>query len=237
MCGRYVQASSPTLLADRFGVTEIRPAAAEHEPDYNVTPRRDVPVIGEGDGGRALDLVRWGLIPSWAKDPKIGDRQINARAETVAVKPAFRKAFQARRCIIPADGFYEWRKLPGAESKRPAKQPYFIHRVDREPLAFAGLWERWKDREDDDAEWIRSCAIITTDANETLRLVHNRMPVVLPETAWDEWLDPENHDVDALKRLLVPAPAAEFALYPVSTMVNRPAENSSALLEPVPEPV
>jgi putative SOS response-associated peptidase YedK len=235
MCGRYVQASSPALLAERFGVTEIRERLAEREPDYNVTPRREVPVVAVTAGDdphRTLDLLRWGLVPSWAKDLSIGDRMINARAETVATKPAYRKAFEKRRCIIPADGFYEWRRIPG----RRTKQPYFIHRIDREPLAFAGLWERWKPKDDPDAPWTRSCAIVTTGANATLTLVHDRMPVVLPESAWEEWLDPENHDVERLQRLLVPAPADEFALYPVSTAVNRPVENSSALLEPVPEP-
>lgn len=229
MCGRYVQASSPALLAGRFEVSEIRERVVEREADYNVTPRREVPVVAESEAGRVLDSVRWGLVPVWAKDIRIGDRMINARAETVASKPAYRKAFEKRRCIIPADGFYEWRRVPG----RKQKQPYFIHRVDREPLAFAGVWERWKDPDDDEAEWMRSCAIITTSANELLRKVHDRMPVVLPEAAWAEWLDPANSDRESLERLLVPAPAQEFAMHPISTRVNRPLNNDLKLLEPV----
>jgi putative SOS response-associated peptidase YedK len=231
MCGRYVQASSPSLLAERFGVGEVREQARVHEPDYNVAPTRGVPIVAQSEGERVLDVVRWGLVPVWVKDLASIKKMslINARADTVASKPAYRKAFERRRCIIPADGFYEWRRMPD----RKAKQPYFIHRVDREPIAFAGIWERWKDPEDDDAEWIRSCAIITTDANELMQQVHDRMPVMLPESVFDEWLDPENHDVEKLQRLLVPAPEGDLALYPVSTRVNRPANNDASLLEEV----
>lgn len=228
MCGRYVQASSPELLAERFSVDELRERVEATEPDYNVTPRRDVPVVAVSEQRRVLDAVRWGLVPPWAKELKVGDRMINARAETIATKPAYRKAFQKRRCIIPADGFFEWRRRPD----RP-KQPYFIHRVDREPIAFAGIWERWKDRDDDSAPWIRSCAIVTTEANDLMRPVHNRMPVILPESAWETWLDPENEDVDSLQALLVPEAAGELALYPISTRVNRPTNNDISLLEPV----
>ncbi len=231
MCGRYVQASSPSLLAERLQVDEIRADAAE--PMYNVTPRTEVPIVAETkEHRRVLDRVRWGLVPSWAKDLSIGDRLINARAESVATKPAYRKAFEKRRCLIPADGFYEWRAIAG----RKQKQPYFIARTDREPMAFAGLYEVWRDRNDPDAPWVRSCVIVTTDANEKLSRIHDRMPVVLGEGAWSEWLDPDNHDTSRLARLLVPAPSDEFLAYPVSTLVNKPANQGPELLDEIAEP-
>jgi len=228
MCGRYVSVSSPQILAERFRVEEVR--IGNREPDYNVTPRAEVPVVAVSRGRRTLDVVRWGLVPSWANDLSIGDRLINARADGVATKPAFRRAFVKRRCIVPADGFYEWARVEGAERK----QPYFVRRRDGEPLAFAGLWEIWHDPGlGDDAPRVRSCAIITTDANETLAAIHDRMPVVLRESDWDRWLDPEFHDVDTLRSMLVPAPSEEFELWPVSTLVNRPGNNGPQLLEPV----
>ena len=226
--------SSPTLLAERLHVDEVR--AADAEPDYNVTPRAEVPIVAETkEHLRVLDRVRWGLVPSWAKDLKIGDRLINARSDGVATKPAYRKAFEKRRCLIPADGFYEWRVLPGP-TKRKQKQPYFIARVDREPMAFAGLYEVWRDRSDPDAEWVRSCVIVTTDANEKLAPIHDRMPVVLPESAWGEWLDVDNHDTARIMRLLVPAPSDDFLCYPVSKLVNKPDNNGPELLDAVDEP-
>jgi putative SOS response-associated peptidase YedK len=233
VCGRYVSVSSPTLLAERLHVDEVR--ASDEEANYNVTPRTEVPIVAETkEHRRVLDRVRWGLVPSWAKDTKIGDRLINARSDGVATKPAYRRAFEKRRCLIPADGFYEWRVLPGP-AKRKQKQPYFIARVDREPMAFAGLYEVWRDRSDPDAEWMRSCVIVTTDANEKLAPIHDRMPVVLPERAWKEWLDVDNHDTEQLARLLVPAPSEEFVCFPVSKLVNKPDNNGPELLEPLDE--
>lgn len=233
MCGRYVSVSSPALLAERLHVDEVR--AADAEPDYNVTPRSEVPIVAETkEHRRVLDRVRWGLVPSWAKDLSVGDRLINARSEGLATKPAYRRAFERRRCLVPADGFYEWRALPGG-GKRKKKQPYFIARSDREPMAFAGLYEVWRDRSDPDAEWVRSCVIVTTDANEKLAPIHDRMPVVLPETAWAEWLDPDNHDTKVLARLLVPAPSDEFLCYPVSTLVNKPDNQGPELIDPAEE--
>ena len=228
MCGRYVTVSSPTLLAERFSVEEVR--IEDKEPDYNVTPRAEVPVVAMSRGKRVLDLVRWGLVPSWAKNLSIGDKQINARADTVATKPAYKRAFVKRRAIIPADGFYEWQAIEGQKKK----QPWFIRRRDGEPLAFAGLWEIWHDPEiGDDAPRIRSCVIITTDANGVLAPIHHRMPVVLPESQWDRWLDPEFNDTAALQKLLVPAPDAEFEAWPVSLLVNKPDNNSPELLDEV----
>jgi putative SOS response-associated peptidase YedK len=211
VCGRYVQASSPELLAERFDVDEVR--IDEHEAHYNVAPRAEVPAIRRRDDRRVLSLLRWGLVPSWAQDPKIGDRLINARAEAIAEKPAYRRAFERRRCLIPADGFYEWQ--PVADRRR--KQPMFVHRRDGEPMAFAGLWEVWREHEDDD--WLRTCVIVTTEANDLLMPIHDRMPVVLPESAWETWLDPDA-DPDTLLRLLVPVPDDVVVVYPVSTLVN-----------------
>ena len=229
MCGRYVSVSSPTLLAERLHVDDVRMEDAE--PNYNVTPRVEVPIVAETkEHLRVLDRVRWGLVPSWAKDLSVGDRLINARAEGIAAKPAYRRAFEKRRCLIPADGFYEWRVVPGP-TKKKQKQPYFIARQDREPMAFAGLYEVWRDRSDPDAPWIRSCVIVTTEANDKLAPIHDRMPVVLPESAWAEWLDIDNHDTTRLARLLVPAPSADFLCYPVSKLVNKPDNNGPELLE------
>lgn len=218
--------SSPTILAERFRVETVR--VHESEPSYNVTPRAHVPVVADSRGARVLDLVRWGLVPSWAKDLSIGDRLINARAETVATSNAFRRAFARRRCIVPADGFYEWQKQPGAPKK---KQPWFFRRRDGEPLAFAGLWEVWHDRAaGDDAPRVRTCTIVTTEANDVVRSVHHRMPVVLPEAAWAEWLDPANDDVTRLRKLLVPAPSGELEAWAVPSLVNRPENDGPELL-------
>lgn len=223
MCGRFVSVSSPTLVAERFDVKEQ--AVETHEANYNVTPRTEIYVVRErAEHGRQLRLLRWGLVPSWAKDVKIGDRMINARAETLAEKPAFRKLLLTHRCIIPADGFYEWKRTSGA------KQPMFIHRRDGEPLAFAGLWAAWKDRADPDAEWLRTCTIITTRANAAIEPIHDRMPVVLPESSWDRWLDPEYRDLDLVTALLVPDRAEELETYAVSDAVNRPVNNGPELV-------
>jgi putative SOS response-associated peptidase YedK len=227
MCGRYVTVSSPALLAERFHVTEVRPETLE--PSYNVAPRAAVPVVAERHGERVRDVVRWGLVPFWAKDPKIGDRMINARAERLLGSNAFKRPFERKRCIVPADGFYEWQKL---DTKR--KQPWFIRRRDGEPLAFAGLWETWHDPADEDAPPVRSCVIITTEPNELLAPIHDRMPVVLPETDWDTWLDVDNHDVASLRKLLVPLPADELEAWAVSTRVNKADNDGPELITPEP---
>jgi putative SOS response-associated peptidase YedK len=233
VCGRYVSVSPPNLLAERLHVDEIRPEAADGQADYNVTPRASVRIVAETkEHVRVLDRVRWGLVPSWAKDLSVGDRLINARSEGIETKPAYRKAFERRRCLIPADGFYEWRAIPG----RKVKQPYFIANVHREPMAFAGLYEVWRDRAVADAAWIRSCTIVTTAANEKLAPIHERMPVVLAEAAWSEWLDPDNRDTKTLARLLVPAPSEDFLAYPVSTLVNKPDNQGPELLDEIAEP-
>ncbi len=246
MCGRYVSVSSPALLAERFDVTESR--LQDLEPSYNVAPRADVPVIAERPNKsgerreRVLDVVRWGLVPFWAKDPKIGDRMINARADRILTSNAFKRPFELRRCIVPADGFYEWEKLEPEKAKTTApapkgrsgarKQPWFIRRRDGEPLAFAGLWETWRDRsEGDDAVPLRTCVIITGEPNELVAPIHDRMPVMLPESAWSTWLDVDNHDTAKLHELLVPLPAGDLEKWPVSTLVNKADNNGPELLE------
>jgi putative SOS response-associated peptidase YedK len=190
-----------------------------------------------------LSLVRWGLVPPWAESPALGDKLINARAESVSEKPAFRRAFRKRRCIVPADAFYEWkvgsrpdREHGASTGRRAPRQPYCVRRRDGEPLALAGLWEIWRDPliEDDDAAdaWLRSCTIVTTRANGVLAPIHDRMPVVLAEDAWDAWLDPANHDLAALDALLAPAPDDWVEAYPVSSRVNSPENNDASLVAP-----
>jgi putative SOS response-associated peptidase YedK len=229
VCGRYVSVSSPTILAERFHVEEVR--TGETEANYNVTPRAEVPVVAESRGHRVLDLVRWGLVPSWAKSISVGDRMINARAETLLTSNAYKRPFANHRCIVAADGFYEWQTIEG----RKPRQPWFIRRRDGEPLAFAGLWSIWHDRRlGDDAPRIRTCTIITTEPNELMRPIHNRMPVILPEAEWDTWLDGENHDVKSLTELLLPIPSEELEGWPILTLVNKPVNNGPELLEHAP---
>jgi putative SOS response-associated peptidase YedK len=192
-------------------------------PRYNIAPSQDIAAvrISPKTEKRELALLHWGLIPFWADDPKVGYRTINARAETVATKPAFREAFCKRRCLVVADGFYEWKKTNGP------KQPYFIHVKGGEPFAFAGLWERWK-REGKETQ---SCSIIVTDANEVLEPIHDRMPVILSPDDHDIWLDADFEDGKKLQSLLRPFPADEMEAYPVSTLVNNPKNDEEKCLE------
>lgn len=228
MCGRFVQTSPPALLADRFGVDEVL-LDDPPEPDWNVTPRAVVPTVVQRPDRRTLEGMRWGLVPSWADSPAVGDRLINARVESVRDKPAFQRAFRRRRCLIPADGFYEWQEVPG----RRRKQPVFIRRRDGEPMAFAGLYEVW--RASDDDPWLVTCTIITTPANTLVAPVHDRMPALLSEPVWAEWLDRDNDDVDALASVLVPAPDDELEMWPVRPLVSDPANNGPELVEPLPD--
>jgi putative SOS response-associated peptidase YedK len=231
MCGRFVSSSPPDELAKYFDVEAV--AESVLEPSYNVAPSQDVYVVVETGGLRRLDTFHWGLVPFWAKDPSTGNKMINARVESIAEKSAYRRSFQKRRCIIPADGFYEWKKVPGQK----AKQPYFIHRVDGEPMAFAGLWEIWRTPEDTErtSDPLRSCTIITGKPNEKIAEIHDRMPVMLPPSAWEAWLDPENGDLEALGKLLVPVPASLLDLHPVSRAVNNVQDNGPELIDPAPE--
>jgi len=220
MCGRFALYSDPFALARRFEAE----APAELHPRYNIAPTQSIPIVREESGKRSFALARWGLIPSWAKDMGIGYHTINARAETVASKPAFRNAFRYRRCLIPASGFYEWEVVPGSK----VKQPWFIVLRDREPMAFAGLWEKWRSPEGDDVE---SCSIIVTDANELMRPIHDRMPVILAPADWDAWLETEAKDAGGLQGLLKPYSAEDMTAWRVSTMVNSPRNDSAECLE------
>jgi len=199
--------------------------------NYNVAPTQGVHAVYEEGAGRRLDVFHWGLVPFWAKDPKIGSKMINARAETIHEKNSYKRPFAKKRCIIPADGFYEWKKLPGQKRK----QPMYMTRIDEAPFAFAGLWEVWRDDANLDADGVPlelySCTIITGEPNETVAEVHDRMPVMLPPDTWDAWLDRDNHDVEALRDFLVPAPAQLIRVHPVSTDVNNVRNNGPQLIE------
>lgn len=235
MCGRFVSATPPDQIANYFGAEAPE---ALLEPSYNVAPTNDVYAVLSDGTARHVDAFHWGLVPLWAKDPKIGSKMINARAETLAEKNAYKSAFKRRRCLIPADGFYEWRKDPDAPPKAK-KQPYYIHRPDGEPYAFAGLWEVWKGP-DKDQEPLRSVTIITTSPNTEMAKIHDRMPVILPPSAWDTWLDREVDDLDLLGRLLVPSAPEITAMHPVSTAVNNVRNKGEELTEEIdpdaPEP-
>src|SRR4051794_31222232 len=209
MCGRFVASSSAERIAEFFG--------ASFDPEtslpanYNTAPTSDVyGVVAGRDGLPTVQVFHWGLVPIWAKDTKIGAKMINARCETVAEKSAFKSIFKKQRIIVPMDGFYEWQQgSEGAaltKAGKPSKQPMFIHRLDGQPLAVAGLWTTWRDKAaGPDAPWLHSCTILTTSANSTMATVHDRMPVVLPPGTWQQWLDPSNDDVNQLQRMLVPA--------------------------------
>lgn len=211
MCGRFTLAISPQELAEAFDLAE---APHDFPPRYNIAPSQPIAAILKTaeNPQRHFQFLKWGLIPSWSKDPSIGNRLINARGETVAEKPSFRAAFKRRRCLIPSTGFYEWQKQQGG------KQPFLIRRSDQQPFAFAGLWETWED--------ISTATIITTDANELLEPIHDRMPVILDPDDYDEWLDPDNQDTSALQSLLSPLAGEEMEAYPVSNQVNNPSNDS-----------
>ncbi len=218
MCGRY------TLTADIGAVAQAFHAVntlAESSPRYNIAPTQGIVAVMQDDT-RHLDLLRWGLIPSWAKEESIGSKMINARAETLAEKPSFKRLLRGRRCLIVADGFYEWK----AEGKGP-KQPMYFSLQQHEPFAFAGLWDSWKSP---DGVVLRTCTIITTEANELVTPVHNRMPVILPLQACDAWLDPTLSDEHALLPLLKPYNAQDMLVRPVSRLVNDPKKEGPALL-------
>lgn len=230
MCGRYVSAAPVDDLAKYFSATVPEQAL---EANFNVAPTTEVYAVRAKDGERAMASMRWGLVPFWAKDLKVGARMINARSETARDKPAFRRAFAKRRCLLPADGFYEWQKIEGSKTK----QPFFIHRADEEPLVFGGLYEFWHPKDADgndipDADRLVSCSILTTAANATMAPVHDRMPVLLAPGVWDDWLDPDA-DHDFVSSLMVPAPESLLTMYPVSTAVNSVRNNGSELLERV----
>jgi putative SOS response-associated peptidase YedK len=223
MCGRFTLTIDPAELKERFG-DYIFPS--QFAPRFNIAPSQPVLAIPNDAANKAEFLV-WGLIPSWAKDLSIGSRLINARAETLGEKPSFRGSFKYKRCLIPADGFYEWKTQPGVKTRIP----HFIHMKDRQPFAFAGLWDHWNSP---DGSTIKSCTIVTTEPNPLMAGLHNRMPVILKPEDYQQWLDPAPRTPESLARLLRPFPDDRMAAYPVSTLVNSPANDRAELVVPVP---
>ena len=223
MCGRFGLFVTPEVLEEYFNLERVEGAAAP-EPRYNLTPGQAVAVVREHEGRRRLDALQWGLIPFWAKDPKIGRRLVNARLDSVAAKPAFREAWQRRRCLIPASGFYEW-----SEPRGGRKRPYFIRPSDEPLLAIAGLWERWRTPS---GEKLETCVIVTTDATPTLVKIHDRMPLLIPRDAQALWLDPRS-SLDDVRTLAERPPALDAQ--PVGFGVNDPKNDDEALIAPVEE--
>jgi len=223
MCGRYSLYLTYRDLLEIFGLEED----GSFGPRFNIAPSQDIPAIRRDGQERRLALLHWGLIPSWARDAKIAYRTINARAETAHKMPSFRAAFRQRRCLIPASGFFEWKR----EGK--TKQPFHIRRRDGQPMAFAGLWEQWGDPKDEAV--IESCSILTTRANREVSRIHDRMPVILEPGDFDLWLDPQEHLVEKLQTLLRPAADGRLILEPVSSYVNNPRNEGEKCLEPAPD--
>lgn len=222
MCGRFTLYAKGEILAGEFGVSGVPP----EPPRYNIAPSRPVLTVrADAAGGREAALLRWGLVPSWSRDPAVGSRLINARTETVREKPSFRNAFRRRRCLIPASGFYEWLQ----EGRR--KQPYYVRMRDGRVFAFAGLWERWEAPEGGSIE---TCTILTTGANAVLAPIHDRMPVILARPDYGTWLDPALKDTDSLVSLLVPFPRDGMVAYPVSPRVNAPSADDEDCIAPLP---
>ncbi len=226
MCGRFVQAQSAGAYAEYFGVDEIKTESLA--PSYNVAPTDSVYAIADHGGARQLGTFSWGLLPFWAKDRKMAARNINARAETAATKPAFRDSFASKRCLIPADGFYEW------QPKAKGKLPHYIFSSGREPLALAGLWASWKDPET--GERLRTCTILTGEPNDLVRAVHDRMPVIIAPEHWSAWLDTANTDQAELQATLGVYPSGELAMHAVSTLVNKVQNNVPELIAPLETP-
>jgi putative SOS response-associated peptidase YedK len=222
MCGRFTLTVDPAELQEKFGQYTFPKKFA---PRFNIAPTQPVLAIPNDEKFKA-DFFVWGLIPMWAKDPAIGNRLINARGETVAEKPSFRGSLKYKRCLILADGFYEWKTA----KDRKTKTPYFIHMKDRQPFAFAGLWDSWNSP---DGSSIKSCTIITTEPNELMSMIHDRMPVILHPRDYEKWLDPSPQTPDRLLPLIKPYPADGMDAYIVSTLVNKPANDSPELVVPV----
>ncbi len=220
MCGRYTLSTPGAAVAELLELEQD----LELAPRYNIAPTQESAVVRLDGGRRSLEHLRWGLIPYWASEPGIGNRMINARSETVADKPAFRDSFRRRRCLVPADGFFEWRRTPAG------KQPYLFRLTGGEPFAFAGLWDRWVPH---DGPPIESFTILTTRPNELVEALHDRMPVILPPAQHGLWLDPRQSDRARLTDVLQPFPAGEMTAFPVSTAVNRPAHDEPACVAPL----
>jgi len=269
MCGRVDIHTPPSELARLLDTAMAAGVDPEGRPSWNVAPSRGVPVVveekvseaeaesadeqetgksEEAERGqpvsseelqRRLDIYRWGLLPHWAKDAKVGYKMINAKAETLTSSSAYRVPYRQHRCLVVADGFYEWKVVDPAQPKAK-KVPFYFQRKDDEPITFAGLYEIWWDksrsRDPDPETLIRTCTIVTTEAGPDMVEVHNRMPVILERSQWDAWLDPDQHDPDQLCKLLGPSPAGTLLKYPISTEVNNPRNDGPQLLEPVGEP-
>lgn len=244
MCGRYAATASPADLVEELEV-ESDQSGGELAPNYNLAPTHPAPVVLEraprdNTGAapvRQLRVLTWGLVPSWAKDPGVGSRMINARAESLLEKPAYRRAAIGRRCLVPADGWYEWQASPTARDAKgkQRKQPFFTHLADGGRLAFAGVFEFWRDpqcADDDPLAWRTTYAIVTTEAEPGLDRIHDRMPMVLPPGRWDAWLSPGVDNVDAVRELLAPVSPGRFAAYPVSRRVGNVANTGPSLLTP-----
>lgn len=224
MCGRYTLSVPLSNLVDAF---EVGPPDFDYLPRFNIAPTQTAPIVAQDSKGRRMGLLRWGLVPSWAKDLAIGSRMINARAETVAEKPAFRSAFRKRRCVIPADGFFEWKKDEGGEGKGGAKTPYWIHFPRQRVFAMAGLWEVWRPANSDP---VYTFTILTAEAIPSIREIHHRMPVILDPDGVDRWLDPGSEASD-LTPLLGPM-AEGIQAFPVGTQVNSPKNDGPGCIEP-----
>jgi putative SOS response-associated peptidase YedK len=223
MCGRYVLVADPNIIQQTFDLDSVE-SGIDFGARYNIAPTQMVPVI-TNEHPKALELYRWGLIPSWAKEESIGNKLINARADGVAEKPSFRSAFKRRRCLVPATGFYEWQKGDGK-----TKTPMFIHLKDQDVFAFAGLWEVWHSTDGDE---LRTFTIITTDANDFMRPIHDRMPIILHKKDYDLWLDPGEVPAGKLQPLLKPYESSKMTAYEVSRAVNTPMIDEPQLIEPV----
>jgi putative SOS response-associated peptidase YedK len=257
MCGRYASSSHPEDLIEDFEVDEDRTGQASRsilaapqsppagQPDFNIAPTKQAPVVltravrGDVDAAptRQLRLMTWGLVPSWSKDIKVGLRMINARSESLLDKSSFARAAASRRCLVPADGWYEWQVSPNAVDAKgnPRRQPFFVHRSDGGPLAMAGLYEFWRDRslaEDDPDAWLTTYAIITSPAEPGLDRIHDRQPLVLERADWDDWLDPAQTDLASVKAYLEYSETGRFDAYPVGTAVNSSRNNGEQLLLP-----
>jgi len=222
MCGRFTLTVDPGQLQEAFPWVDF---PQEIPRRYNIAPSQPVAVI-PNDGQNRVDFFNWGLIPFWAKDPKIGNRMINARSETLAEKPSFRGSFKYKRCLVLADGFYEWRKEPDTKSKTPM----YLRLKNNSPFAFAGLWDIWHA---DNGSEIRSFTIITTEPNSLIKEIHNRMPVILPQSTYNDWLKEGENDPDLLKSFLRPYPSEEMEAFPVSTHVNSPQNDTPKCILPV----
>lgn len=222
MCGRFTLRSSPQAVAEAFGLAEV----PDLLPRSNIAPGQTVAIVRQQPQaeGRELAYLRWGLIPAWADDPSIGDRMANARSETAATKPSFRRAFRSRRCLVVADGFYEWQRTNGR------KQPYFVGLQNDRPFGLAGLWERWEKG----GEPVESCTILTTDANDLMHPIHERMPVIIPPEQYDLWLDARCQDTEKLAKLLRPCSSKGMVAYRVSTLVNNPKNDVVGCIEELP---